>query len=69
MGVFYYVRAKSHILRELSFLMLDTGVEEFLRQIKKSTYPLTAVTHYGMRGNGFLQNSTDNRPQRHICEK
>ena len=29
----------------------------------------TAVTLYGMRGNGFLQNPTDNRPRRHISEK
>ena len=37
LAVFYYVVAKSHILRELSFLILVTGVEEFLRQIKKFT--------------------------------
>ena len=43
LGVFHYVRAKSHILRELLFLMLDTGVEELLRQIKKSTYPLNLI--------------------------
>ena len=41
LGVFYYVQAKSHIHRELSCLILDTRVEESLRQIKKVYLPPT----------------------------
>ena len=31
------------LLRELSFCMLDTGVEEFLRQKEKPTYPIHCI--------------------------